>query len=132
MATGTGGQDWVTIDRYFHPTEAHISAGRLEAEGIPVFLLGINHASTNWLITTAIGGIQVQVPADMAADARAILAEIDKARHDEEISCPLCGGSKLAPPDTRWRISFLSLHLFSIPLPWKWDKRRCLDCSAEW
>ena len=132
MTSSSQPGQWVTIDRYFHPTEAHIAAGKLQAEGIPVFLLGINHASTNWLITTAIGGIQVQVPADQAADARAILAEIDAAQRAEPTTCPSCGSSKTEAPDSSWRISFLTLHLFSIPLPWRWEKRRCLDCEAEW
>jgi hypothetical protein len=132
MGTHSKPHDWVTVDRFYHPTEAHIAAGRLEAEGVPVFLLGINHASTNWLITTALGGIQVQVPAANADAARKILAEIDAAARDEPMTCPACASSRTTAPDGSWRISFLTLHLFSIPLPWRQEKRRCLDCGAEW
>ena len=62
--------NWTTVDRFFHPTDAHIAAGKLESEGIPVFLLGINHASANWLLSNALGGIRIQVPAKYVDDAR--------------------------------------------------------------
>ena len=115
---------WTTVDRYFHPTEAHIAAGRLESEGIPVFLLGINHASANWLISPALGGIQLQVPADFVADALRILAE---TRVDEEdsVHCPKCGSIDSSPMTNSRKIAFLTVHLFSIPVPWQDRQRHC-------
>jgi len=52
----------VTIARFFDPIEARIVAGRLEAAGIPVHLLGVHHASANTLAVVALGGVQLQVP----------------------------------------------------------------------
>ena len=85
---------WTTVDRFFHPTDAHIAAGRIESEGIPVFLLGINHASVNWLLSIALGGIRIQVPAKYAEEARAILSEIPQPGHDQVTSCPKCGSDE--------------------------------------
>lgn len=33
--------NWTTVDRFFHPTDAHIAAGKLKSEGIPVFLFSV-------------------------------------------------------------------------------------------
>ena len=73
MADDAQPESWITIKHFYHPTEAHIAAGRLGSEGIPVFLHGINHATANWLITTALGGIRLQVPENAVEDAKQIL-----------------------------------------------------------
>jgi hypothetical protein len=65
----------VTIERYFDLIEARIVAGRLEAAGIPVHLLGIHHATANSLVVIALGGVRLQVPTSRVEDARRILAE---------------------------------------------------------
>ena len=123
---------WTTIDRLFHPTEAHIAAGRIESEGIPVFLLGINHASANWMLSIALGGIQVQVPAHHVEEARAILAEIAKSPPEEDESCPKCGSVETSAMSNSRKVAFLAVHLFSLPLPWRNTNRHCQDCGNEW
>jgi hypothetical protein len=65
----------VTIDRFFDPIEARIVAGRLEASGIPVQLLDIQHASANSMIVVALGGIRLQVPSSCLEEAKRLLAE---------------------------------------------------------
>lgn len=125
-------RSWVTIQHFYHPTEAHIVAGRLESEGIPVLLLGINHATANWLMATALGGIQLQVPGGLENEAREILADAVVEERDEEAVCPSCGSSKTSVLSGSWRIALLAIHLFSIPLPWKKDRRYCSACHNEW
>lgn len=123
---------WTTIDRFFHPTDAHIAAGKLQSEGIPVFLLGINHASANWLLSNALGGIRLQVPASHVDDARQLLAQIAKPNDEGESECPECGGSDTTAMSNSRKIAFLAIHLFSIPLPWQTNRRHCQSCGAEW
>jgi hypothetical protein len=125
-------KSWVTIQHLYHPTEAHIVAGRLESEGIPVLLLGINHATANWLMTTALGGIQLQVPGDRESEARQILADSVSTERNEEAMCPNCGSSNTSVLSGSWRIALLAVHLFSIPLPWKKNRRSCSECRNEW
>ena len=124
--------NWTTVDRYFHPTEAHIAAGKLQSEGIPVFLLGINHASANWLLSNALGGIRLQVPASQVDDARRLLAQIAKPDDKGQHPCPECGGSDTTAMSNSRKIAFLAVHLFSIPLPWRANRRHCQSCGAEW
>ncbi len=125
-------KSWVTIQHFYHPTEAHIAAGRLKSEGIPVFLLGINHATANWLMATALGGIQLQVPGSVEDEARQILADSVSTECAEEELCPSCGSSNTSVLSGSWRIALLAVHLLSIPLPWKKDRRLCSDCHNEW
>lgn len=124
----------VTVDRYLHPTDAYIAAGRLESEGIPVFLLGINHASANWLITNALGGIRLQVPFEYVEDARSILSIEATYQDDEAVAdrCPGCGGTNTTVHSTAWKFSLLAIHLLSVPIPWGKDQRQCDDCGHTW
>jgi hypothetical protein len=132
MQEESQGSNWTTVDRFFHPTDAHIAAGKLESEGIPVFLLGINHASANWLLSNALGGIRLQVPARCANDARKLLAEIATSDGEGEPECPECRGSDTTAMSNSRKIAFLAVHLFSIPLPWQGNRRHCQSCGAEW
>lgn len=124
--------NWTTVDRFFHPTDAHIAAGRLETEGIPVYLLGINHASANWLLSNALGGIRLQVPAEYVDDARQILAQTAESSNKGAFQCPECGGTDTTAMSDSRKIAFLAVHLFSIPLPWRTNRRRCQSCGVEW
>ena len=132
MQDASKDSNWTTVDRFFHPTDAHIAAGKLQSEGIPVFLLGINHASANWLLANALGGIRLQVPGSHADDARWLLAQMAEASDEGEIACPECGGSDTTGMSNSRKIAFLAVHLFSIPLPWRSNRRHCQSCGAEW
>jgi len=123
--------NWTTVDRYFHPTEAHIAAGRLESEGIPVFLLGINHASANWLLSNALGGIRLQVPEQYVQAAMQVLKETVEVGEEDE-SCPRCGATDSSPMNNSRKIAFLAVHLFNIPMPWGSKRRHCDACGKEW
>ena len=123
--------NWTTVERYFHPTEAHIAAGKLESEGIPVYLLGINHASANWLYSNALGGIRLQVPADYVEAAKQLLSGIVEIQPDGE-HCPRCGSVETSSMSNSRRIALLSVHLFSLPLPWQSRRRHCESCGYEW
>ena len=123
---------WVSVDRYFHPTEAHIAAGRLTSEGIPVNLLGINHASMNWLIAQAMGGIRLQVPAEFVEAASEILASDVVIEESDEESCPNCGSTDTTAHTDSWKFSLLAVHLLNIPVPWRRDRRKCNRCAATW
>ena len=65
----------VTVGKYLDVTEAHIAAGLLQSEGIPVYPLDINHLSANPLLGIGLGGVRLQVPESFEQEARAILAD---------------------------------------------------------
>ncbi len=68
----------VTVFRTFSPAEAQLIRSRLEAAG---FLAEVTHelsalSTDGYSMTT--GGVQVQVPADQAENARALIAASDE------------------------------------------------------
>jgi hypothetical protein len=80
----------VTIAKFLDLIEARIVAGRLDAAGIPTHLPDVHHASANALVTVALGGVRLQVPADRVEEAKRILSE-DVALDDDV--CPTCGSA---------------------------------------
>lgn len=123
---------WVEIDRFFHPTEAHIAAGRLKAEGIPVNLVGINHASADWLLANALGGIRLQVPAPYVQAAREILSSAPIIETAPTDRCSSCGSQNTTSHTLTWKIALLGVHLFGLPLPWRKGRKQCEDCGTAW
>lgn len=121
-----------TVQRFYHPTDAQIAAGRLRSEGIPVLMPEINHATANWLLATGLGGIRLQVPAQYAEQATAILSENHELDESDDLICPECGSSNTKTSAGSWKVAFLAVHLLSIPLPWRARSQNCLDCYANW
>ena len=64
----------VTIASYAMPSQAQGPRLRLEAEGIPVFLLG-ERMGDNVLYSVATGGVKLQVPEQFVPDARVLLSQ---------------------------------------------------------
>jgi hypothetical protein len=65
---------WVTVARFADPMRAEAPRIRLEAEGIPTFLDGARMGSES-MYQVATGGVKLQVPASLLADARVLLAQ---------------------------------------------------------
>ena len=62
--------DLVTVTRVFNSLEAEMLRGCLGAEGIPATLGDAQTIQTDTLLTVALGGIRVMVPATFADAAR--------------------------------------------------------------
>ena len=87
----------VTIGKYLDATEAHITAGLLRSEGIPVYPLDINHASANPLPGVGSGSVRLRVPASFEGEARRVLA--DRESSDDEDSTYLATGELSKPEE---------------------------------
>jgi hypothetical protein len=70
-AEPSGFGELVTVTRVFNSLEAEMLRGCLEAEGIPATLGDAQTIQTDTLLTIALGGIRVMVPATFADAARA-------------------------------------------------------------
>ena len=84
---------FVTIARYQYSSEAQIIKGRLEADGIEVFLRDNITIDTDPLVSNAIGGVKLKVLAKDEKEARNILKSIKLYSLDdngESIKCPNC------------------------------------------
>jgi DNA-directed RNA polymerase subunit RPC12/RpoP len=138
--------DLVLIRTTMHTTEADLIKARLEAAGIPVFLKNYETINANWFYANALGWVQVMVREQDAARARQILDEaagetvIDELPEGDEVEfidedvvvCPQCGSTNVHYEKYNYRLSFLSMMLLSMPIPFKKGEWVCDDCGYRW
>lgn len=68
----------VTVTRVFNTLEAEMLCGCLEAEGIPATLGDVQTVQTDTLLTVAMGGVRVMVPAPFADAARQTIEAFER------------------------------------------------------
>ena len=71
--------DLVTIDRFLFISDAEIARATLEAAGIDAVLVDENIVRMSWGDAQAHGGVRLQVRAEDAEEAQAILADLSMA-----------------------------------------------------
>lgn len=127
--------DMITIAHYTNPLEAHIARGRLESEGIEAFVADENIVWANWLLSDAVGGIQLRVAMEDSIRARRILNEVAGLPESEAVTiddtsrrCPGCGSNTLRASTLLSRLAFLSIALVSFPLPFTRQLQHCRQC----
>ncbi|WP_340119062.1 hypothetical protein [Pelagibius sp. 7325] len=97
----------ITIGWAYGQAEACLAMAMLGASGIRVMPHSYAMVSVQWDLTHALGGIALQVPAEQAANAAAILS----------------GQSMMGRPGTLWRrllatVAFIAVFLaFNVPPP---------------
>ncbi|MBU2928018.1 putative signal transducing protein [Winogradskyella psychrotolerans] len=129
---------FVTIARYPYSTEAQIAKGRLESDGIEVFLRDNLAIDTDPLVSQAIGGVKLKVLAKDEVQARAILQSIKAYSVDDEgnpIVCPNCKSEHIEMYTTitnlKSLMSFLiGLLFFTLPFSTRYQYK-CEDCNTE-
>jgi hypothetical protein len=92
--------EFETIDRSFTPTEMHILRGRLQADGIPAYVVDGDINQTYSLIAVAVGGVRLQVAKQYAEEARRIVGEVKSGQRDIGNSAPpeaLDGTTEFSP-----------------------------------
>lgn len=129
---------FITIARFQYSSEAQIIKGRLEAEGIEVFLSDHLTIDTDPLISNAIGGVKLKVFSHQREQALEILKTIRKYSIDDEgnsINCPNCNSEKIdlfsTIKDAKSLIWFIFGVLFSSLPFYTRHKYRCEACKTE-
>lgn len=127
-----------TIARFPYTSEAQIIKGRLEAEGISVFLSDNLTIDTDPLVSQAIGGVKLKVLAQDALKAQHILSTISQYSLNDEgekIHCPNCNGQKIelfsTIKDVKSLFSFIFGVLFSALPFYTKHKYICETCKHE-
>jgi len=115
-----------TIGSFEYPADVQIIKGRLESEGIPVFLRDENTLNSDPLISNAIGGVKLQVYTKHKDMALAIYNEIRAYAVDANgnpITCPNCKAQK---SERYYNPKGIFLRLFPF-----FEKRnyQCLNCG---
>ncbi|MEM9679148.1 MAG: DUF2007 domain-containing protein [Bacteroidota bacterium] len=131
-------QTFVTVANFQYSSEAQIVKGRLEADGIEVFLSDNLTIDTDPLVSNAIGGVKLKVRNEDQLKARHIIMSIKPYSVDDKgnpIQCPNCKGEHVELFTTissfKSLMAFLVGVLFgTLPFHARY-KYKCEDCKTE-
>lgn len=131
-------ETFTTVAKFQYSTEAQIIKGRLEAEGIQVFLSDNLTIDTDPLVSHAIGGVKLKVLSQDTLKAKHILDSIAQYSIDDDglpIACPNCNKKEVelfsTITDLKSFIAFLFGFLSgTLPFYTK-DKYRCSNCDTK-
>ncbi|MFH6603338.1 DUF2007 domain-containing protein [Maribacter algicola] len=115
-----------TLGSFEFPADVQIIKGKLESEGIPVFLRDENTLNSDPLISSAIGGVKLQVYSSDKDRAVEIYNEIRAYAVDDDgnpIICPNCRASK---SEVYYNGKGIFYRLFPF---FESRKYRCLKCG---
>nr|WP_322625054.1 DUF2007 domain-containing protein [uncultured Flavobacterium sp.] len=126
------------IATFQYSAEALILKGRLEADGIEVFLKNNNTIDADPLISNAIGGVQLFVRTEDVDKAKEVIQTVPRYAVDNvgnAIHCPKCGSVEVEVMSTvRDRGGFMAflvgLLLSALPFFIKY-KYHCNHCGHE-
>jgi hypothetical protein len=132
--------DWVTIASFSQPMDAHLARTKLESEGI-VCIVGDEHlVRVDWLLSNAVGGVKLKVPAweaDRAREAlrpqpRLVVVAEDGETPDGELICPRCRSYDVYYRHFSQRVAGVFILLFGFLIPWRSRRWTCKQCGYEW
>jgi len=133
LATAT-----TTID----PIAAHIIRGRLEAEGLHPNVAFEHHIRMNWFISTALGGVRVQVPPSEAEQAREVIQKINQNYYQDlleeveetrdDFCCPNCGSRNTRRSRLTEFLALIVLWFMILPIPFQTGAYVCQSCKHRW
>jgi hypothetical protein len=67
----------ITVATLNNLSDAFVLRSMLEASGIPAFIPDENTAQVDWALSTALGGMRVQVPEEFQEKAKLVVADFN-------------------------------------------------------
>ncbi len=129
---------FVQLISYQYSSEAIIIKGKLESEGISVFLRDNNTIDTYPLYSNAVGGVKLFVKNDDYIKANEVLSQISEYSMDETnqlANCPKCNEKQIKMTtsinDTKSLLAFIFSMLFIIMPFYSKHKYKCTKCKFE-
>jgi len=126
------------VGRYQYSSEALIFKGKLESEGIEVYIIDNNIVDSNPLYSNAVGGIKLFVKSEDLEKAQLVLSDVSQYSLNENnqlIKCPKCNAEQVemvtSIKDIRSFLAFLfSVLVVYMPFYSK-HKYKCQSCKFE-
>jgi hypothetical protein len=133
----------ITVARFFEPSEAHVVRALLESAGLMATVADDHHVTANYPISTALGGVRVQVPSEDLEAARELVAAYTNGDLQRELEaqlgeqldvCPECGatGSRGHVPVSSKLLAVAVFVLGSASFPTRDSERMCEGCGHTW
>jgi predicted RNA-binding Zn-ribbon protein involved in translation (DUF1610 family) len=126
------------LRRFQYSSEAIIYQGKLESQGIKVFIRDNHMVDTNPLYSNAVGGVKLYVRSEDVDRATQILQEISMYSVDDQnklIKCPNCGAEQAEMVTSIGSIKMLIAYAISVLLvllPFSTrHKYKCSNCKYE-
>ena len=129
---------FVTVGWFSNPLFAWMLRNKLVDEGLDAFVQDDFVATMNWLYTTAIGGIKVQVPYEQLHQAKEVISRdysqvfssLPRTTTDAELPrCSSCGSSEIHEEQVAVRLFFLVWMVIGLPFPFISSAIECYDCG---
>ncbi|MEC7263585.1 MAG: DUF2007 domain-containing protein [Bacteroidota bacterium] len=115
-----------TLGTFEFPADALIIKGKLESEGIAVFLRDEATINSDPLISTAIGGVKLQVYSADKEVAKQIYDEVRRYASDDFGNPILCPNCKAAKSEIYYSRKTIFYRLFPFFEPRKY---KCMQCN---
>ena len=119
-------EKFYTIAAFDYPADVQILKGKLESEGIPVFLKDEYTLNSDPMISNAIGGVKVQVYTRDKVHALQIYDEIRAYAVDDSGKPIVCPNCKSAKSEAYYRRKGVLNKLFPF---FEKRKYKCLNCG---
>ncbi|MGO9147653.1 MAG: hypothetical protein ACLQDF_14930 [Desulfomonilia bacterium] len=135
-------EKYVTIATYIGAWEAHLARAKLESEGIYALVLDDQTASINWIYSSALCAVRLQVREEdskraihlletTAEEEPAILQKFSALDTTAPI-CPACGSSNISRARFSSPVAVLSFLLFGLPFLFIRKRFVCKNCGRKW
>jgi len=129
---------WIAVASFSQPVEAHLARTKLESEGIPCVVGDENLVRVDWLLSNAVGGVKLMVPATELERARAALRPrprlvvVSNNVPEGEMICPRCHSDDVYYSRFSRRIAGFFILLLGFLIPWRDRRWACTQCGYEW
>ncbi|WP_293875306.1 DUF2007 domain-containing protein [Flavobacterium sp.] len=131
-------EKFTLLRRFQYSSEAIIYKGKLESQGIAVFLRDNNTIDSNPLYSNLLGGVKLYVKTEDFEKAVEILGDVSLYSVDDDnqpINCPKCGSTQIdmvtSIKDLKSFFCFLIFLLLSIAPFFTKHKYKCQNCQFE-
>jgi DNA-directed RNA polymerase subunit RPC12/RpoP len=129
-------EKFTLLRRFQYSSEAIIYQGKLESQGIEVFLRDNNIVDSNPLYSNAVGGVKLFVKTGDFDRATEIINDVSLYSVDDDndlIKCPKCGAEQIEMETsiTGWKTLWNTIWLGLLGLLFEKYKYRCQNCKYE-